>query len=124
MDRAGLVRRALGAVMALALLLAVLGSALLVLLLTQPFSGPTGISFEPAGQRAGQVGAVVTMVVLLVTWAAFVWWWRQVGPSRRRRLVVALLMPAMPVAVLIAGGGFMDFLVDRAAPHSDRAMCW
>lgn len=111
-------------VLSLCWVVAALMTAVLVLLLTQPLWLPTCTSFDLAGQRAGQVGALVTIVVIVGLWVAAVAALRRYGRSTKERFLLAAALPLAILGAFLAGATAVEAAVDAVAPHSDRAMCF
>ena len=111
-------------VLALAWMLGGLITAVLALLLTQPFATPECTSYDPGGQRVGQVGALITISLLAAVWIASVLCLRRSPHTAVRRLVLAIALPIAIVLAFVAGGVGTAAAIEVIAPDAGQASCW
>lgn len=110
--------------LALAWMLGGLITAVLALLLTQPFATPECTSYDRWGQRVGQVGALVTMSLFAVVWIASVLCLRRSPQTAITRLVLAIALPIAIVLAFVAGGVGTAAAIEAIAPNAGQASCW
>ena len=111
-------------VFALAWMLGGLVTAVLALLLTQPFATPECTSYDLGGQRVGQVGALMTMSLLAAVWIASVLRLRRSPHTATGRLVRGIALPAAIVLAFVAGGVGTAAAIEVIAPDAGQASCW
>lgn len=100
-------------------------TAVMLLLLLQPFTIPECSSFDTSGQRAAQIVAVVIFAALVAVWVGGTRLVRTGrGATRRGRALLGVTLPVTLVVTFFAGAGVMDVAVDLVADSSDHAMCW
>ncbi len=100
-------------------------TAVLLLLLVQPFSMPECVSYDKAGQNVARIGAVVIAVALIAVWIGAVRLLRtRWGASGWTRAGLAVALPVAVLFTFTTGASIMDAAVDRVADTSDSASCW